>query len=213
MAQASGGRELQELYELHGRSASRKELELELELARSCSCSHSCSEPTPFQSNSKALAEGEGKGVSVGMVKVKVMFKFMFKVMLNRDTGKVVVVLVVVVVVLTAHMIGLDVADLIEECGKTVAVGTTVQELSIMAHTHTHTHPIPTQNKAKSWTMSWMKSWTKPSKVLWACRHVGSFERERQRNKYDEQPTEEFYLSLSLYIYRQHIHTLVRAET
>jgi dihydrolipoamide dehydrogenase len=65
-----------------------------------------------FKANSKALAEGEGQGMA--------------KCLYKKETGEVVAV----------HIIGLHAADLIQECANAVAVGTTVQELSMIVHTH-----------------------------------------------------------------------------
>lgn len=65
-----------------------------------------------FKANSKALAEGEGNGMA--------------KCLYKKETGEVVAV----------HIIGMHAADLIQECANAVAVGTTVQELSMIVHTH-----------------------------------------------------------------------------
>jgi dihydrolipoamide dehydrogenase len=65
-----------------------------------------------FRANSKALAEGEGNGMA--------------KCLYKKETGEVVAV----------HIIGLNAADLIQECANAIAAGTTVQELSMVVHTH-----------------------------------------------------------------------------
>jgi dihydrolipoamide dehydrogenase len=65
-----------------------------------------------FKANSKALAEGSGNGMA--------------KCLYKKETGEVVAV----------HIIGMHAADLIQECANAVAVGTTVQELSMIVHTH-----------------------------------------------------------------------------
>uniref|UniRef100_A0A7S1XNT8 Dihydrolipoyl dehydrogenase n=1 Tax=Phaeomonas parva TaxID=124430 RepID=A0A7S1XNT8_9STRA len=65
-----------------------------------------------FKANSKALAELEGDGIA--------------KVLFRKDTEEI----------LGVHIIGLNAADLIQECSNAVAAGTTVREISMMVHAH-----------------------------------------------------------------------------